>query len=1180
MSSPPAELFVTLSSVPSALELLLETGELSKKPSYIEIIAAATENNRAVSPVILSSRKNVESVAGVAEGKFKLKPITIVLDKDFGLKLAIKYCIKIALYDESRSKLAESSKFITTFAESPATPVITSARSKNVGQVELSLRLGKWSGADVRSARVYLFKDVENATSDDITLLDIATTITEHATGADFILDLAPHVVLDVNTDYIVRVAFESKIGLGDFSEAFSFKAVDVPDSPLDVSMEHLHLDNTLSIKWKAGADSRQYGNLLRFRVDLSVMPFEGRTEEITFASVAQKVPLFEGFKINSKIDLVKFNKHEFVFDRAAQTEFLNQMSVQFPQYTVSRQLKFKARVTASDGMNISEPTDSSQITVIRLGLTDNYTQIFDVTAKGLQTKKESGIERKINVEAKLKNGITYAELKKLLVDLPTPTRSLGVPPPPAPWAKGIAFQLDLIQGDFKNSFVNRIIVDNATPVVSTTPISTDVPFSTLDELKLTFWLIDANDNKSYSMVYPVPIPIEVPALVYPSDTSYTVNAGIVSIPVNVVSGTKTETISAKFLLRNFSNISPNPAPFVETLPLLLVPTGLNEYEFKISYNPQLPANASQVSEIKLSVFEKQVGVTTPLQIYSERNVSRVVISSTNLTDIAESVQLKLFDRTVSPSSPSEYAALLYVEKSIILQKLKVHNNDEMTQDITINWSAEDTVLTIADESLSENKIDITFAGRNLTSLRIPIASDLQLASDLALLNKSSLKDTHLFVYLNIQNLRPSPSPVRITAKVNRLIDGQSYAAESLLSGELQDDIGFVDVSSGRTYDFDGTQIGFRVNRNDNFSDTMFITSWPIAYDGKSIDTPEPVFNYVASNQFILRNNRSEVWALINLKAGGGPLAYPVAAVMVILSTANRLTSNTFKVFLKDESIDGSIILELNAIRSGGLLMETPFPTRPDISLGYSVSPQETYRRASIELNAARAARLIRETEANDAMVLRTIAQDSVTTILLDIENTKSKLASLIENKQISDATYLANEHILLIAERIVVDAKAETERIIVELDDTKIVLLRLQDEFSQLIPVGTNTQNDSDLAHEITRQINDTIFRLSQLEEAKVDSEQRLLSVRQDYDNSQANFLLAKDKLVIITSDIQTTEQELLRIEYDLVVAQNSLLVAENSERIAQSALLLAVTNETVAIKEFENIRLALVIF
>jgi phosphotransacetylase len=136
---------------------------------------------------------------------------------------------------------------------------------------------------------------------------------------------------------------------------------------------------------------------------------------------------------------------------------------------------------------------------------------------------------------------------------------------------------------------------------------------------------------------------------------------------------------------------------------------------------------------------------------------------------------------------------------------------------------------------------------------------------------------------------------------------------------------------------------------------------------------------------------------------------------------------------------------------------------------------------------------------------------------------------------------------------------------------------LRLQDEFSQLIP---NTQNASDLAHEITSRINDTIFRLSQLEEAKVDSEQRLISVRQDYDTAQANFLLAQEERLIITSDIQTTEQELLKIEEDLVVAQNSLLVAETREISARSALLLAVTKETAATKELENIRLALVIF
>jgi hypothetical protein len=925
---PLPEIIVTLKQKPSALEFLLETGDLSKKPLLIEIIAAATENNRGVAPVILTTRKNVESVAGDAEGKFKLKPITVVLDEDFGLKLTNKYCIKVVLYDENRSKLAESPKVITTLAEVPEAPVITAARSKEVGKAELSLRLGMWSGADIRSARVCLFKDVDASELDDIILLDIATTVpSKHATGAAFILDLAPHVVLDAITDYIVKVAFESPIGLGAFSEAFSFKAVDVPDVPLGVMLEHLHLDNTLSVTWKAGADSVQYGDLLKFRVDLSVMPFEGRSEEIAFASVAEKVPLFCGCVNNPKIDLVNLNKHEFVFDRAAQTEFLSQMSVQFPQYTVSRQLKFKAKITASDGMNTSEAAVSSQITVIRLVLTDNYTELFDLTAKGLQTKKESGIERKINFEAKLKFGITYAQIKELLVD-PKPLGSVSTP---APWAKGIAFQLDLIQGTSKKSFANSIIVNDTTPEVSTTPMETDIPFSTSDALKLAFWLIDANDNKSYSVVYPVLIPLEVPALVYRPDPSFTVNAGIVSAIVIALSGTKTETLSAKFSLRNYSDVSPNPAQFIETLPLLLEATGRIENEFKISYDPQLLAGASQVAEIKLSVFEKQAGVTTPLQIYSEQSGSRVVISNTNFTDVANSVRFKLFDRTVSPSSPSEYVALMYVEKSVVLQKLKVYNNVEITgRDITIMSSAADKVLTFQDMDLSANKIDVTFSGVNLMGLRVPLASESRFNLDLALLNISSLKETHLFVYLDIQDLRPSPDSVNITAKVNRFIDGQPYKAERVISDVLRDDIGFPE---GKIHDFDKSLglLAFRVNRNGNGEDILFITTWAIPKDGVSINTPEPVFNYVAPNQFIWRNNRLEEWALINLKAGGGPLPYDIDAMLVILNTANRSTSNAFKVLVNDESVDGAIVRELKAIRDRPLFQGsvTPEIVRP-----------------------------------------------------------------------------------------------------------------------------------------------------------------------------------------------------------------------------------------------------------
>ena len=931
----------------SALVFLLRTGDLIKKPSFIEIVAAATEN-RGVSPVILTHRKNVESVAGSIPGQFQLKETTVLLDEAFGLQIASKYCIKIVLYDETRSKLAESLTVITTLADVPAPPVITAARSKEVGEVELTLMLGKWSGSDARIARVCLFRDSAGDELDDINILDIDISLpTEHATGTTFVLDLAPHVVLGANTDYIVKIALESEIGLGPYSNAFSFKAVDVPDSPLQVETQHSHLNNVLAVTWKAGADSVQYGNLLRFRVDLLVMPFMNSFEEIVFASIAQKVPeltdVYQGLNEENpevpSISLEKINEHRFVLDEARQTEFLSQMSLRFPENNVSRKLMFRAKVFASNGINSSLAAESQQITVIRFTLPDNYTELFELTAKGQQTENSTLIERKINFEAKLKAGITFAQLKTRLTDLPPrlglsdsgipvpvrsepfSTRRLDTPRPPAPWAKAIAFQVDLIQGDSKQSFVNRIIIEDATPNLSTTPILTEIPFSTSDKLVLTFWLIDADDNKSYSVIYPLSIPLEVPALVYRPDTSISVNAGIVSILVKALSGTKTETLSAKFLLRNFSDVSPNPTPFIETLPLLLNPTGKHVDEFKISYDARLPANASQVSEIKLAVFEKQAGIMTPLQIYSESSGSRVVISNTNLTDVADSVEVKFFDRTVSPSSPSEYVALLYIDKSVLLRKLKVYNNVEITRDITIKLSTTGTVLTIADETIPENKIDITLVLRNLTSLRIPLATDVHLAPDLALLNKTSLKDTHLFVYLNIQNLRASSLPINTTAKVKRFIDEQSYDAERILTTIFSDDIGFTDASEGKTYDFDGNQFALRVNRNNNFSDTLFITSWPIPGDGKNTSTPQPVFNYVASDQFILRNNRREFWALFNLKAGGGPLPYDVAAVMVILNTANRSTSNTFKVFLKDESIDGSMVRELNTIQgqlSGG----------------------------------------------------------------------------------------------------------------------------------------------------------------------------------------------------------------------------------------------------------------------
>jgi len=1205
------ELIVVQTSKPSALEFLLKTGDLRKKPSFIEIVAAATEN-KGVGPVILTRRNNVDFVQSCkCKFKFKLKNTTVVLDEAFGLQLAVKYCIKIVLYDENRSKLAESLKIITTLAEVPTAPVITTARSKEVGQVELTLKLGKWLGYEVKSARVFLFKDVANAGLDDISIIEIPLTVpTQHATGATVVLDLAPQVVLGADTDYICKVALDSNIGLGPFSEAFSFKAVDVPDGPLNVEIQHLHLENTLAVTWKAGADSVQYGNLLRFRVDLFVMPFVGSSKEILFESIAEKVPLLnrglnqalgQGFnpdfyEENSKvpqISLEKLNEHKFVFDQARQTEFLSQMSVLFPEYNVSRQLKFKAKLFASNGVNSSLAVESRQITVIRFALPDNYTDLFDLTAKGLQTKKESGIERKINFEAKPKVGITFAQLKSLLVDLPT-TRRLDTPkPPPAPWAKGIAFQLDLIQNGFKNSFVNSIIIDDATPEVSITPITTNIPFLTSDELLLTFWLIDANDNKSYSIVYPLSIPLEVPALVYRPDTPFTVNAGIVSALVIAVSGTKTETLSAKFLLRNFSDVTPNRAPFIETLPLLLDPTEKNENEFKISYDFQLPANASQVSEIKLSVFEKQSGVITPLKVFSEPNGSRVVISNTNLTDVADSFQFNLFDRTISPSSPSEYVALLYVEKSVILQKLKVYNNVEITEDITIKSSTAGTVLTIADESLLENKIDITLFGRDLTSLRIPLASDLELASDLALLNKTSLKDTHLFVYLNIQGLLPtssSSSSFIITAKVNRFVNGQSYDAERILSTAFRDDIGFIDASEGKTYDCDGNQFAFRVNRNYNFSDTLFITSWPIAYDGKTTDTPEPVFNYVASNQFIFRNYRRELWALINLKAGGGPVPYDVAAVMVILNTANRSTSNTFRIFLKNESIDGSIVRELNTIRvilpgMGGGLQPS---TKPDISIGYTMSLEESLTIATKNANLAKRTRNQKEVEANVATAVKTEAVASLEKIQTEKANVESRLLLVTEKKIISDKNYKDLEQKVFDADQVVISAKIQASQANDEflLVQQELIIIKEDEElariaYQKLLDTGTATVDELTMALKLlnlkSRQAADIGFKLLNLEEVKLSIDKKILNFQQDSALARENLVLAQADLITITSEYDATEQELLKVEDDIIIAQQYL---SNAEAVERGALLdrdAAVTLKAAAVKDLQNIQKAL---
>ena len=903
---PLPEIIVELSSKPSALDFRLETGDLSKKPSFIEIIAAASENTRGVAPTILTSRKNVESVAGDESGKFKLKPITVVLDEDFGLKLANKYCVKIALYDDNRSKLAESPKVITTLAEAPAAPVITAARSKELGEAELSLRLGKWSGADIRSARVCLFKDVEASELDDITLLDIATTIAQHATGAAFVLDLAPHVVLDPDTDYIAKVAFESPIGLGPFSEAFSFKPVDVPDKVLAPVLEHLHEENTLRLQWKAGSDSKQYGENLKFQVEMKLAPFEGSAEEITFASAQisplkvlksmqdpDAVPVFE-------TDLVKPNE----FKASITADTMSQLVAQYPDRKISRKLKFSARIVSSDGRNSSLPVATNMVTVIRAtgtGSVSAYEELFVVTASGSQTRKFSPerIEKEVSVDVKLRPDVTYAQVRELLREPATQIIGSPVVQYP-PWATKLEYKVSLVQTNDAKVDAVKVIDFSQEPSVVSATLSTLVAFAKSDKVSISYWLKDADGNKSESFIYSKSIKLPVAALVYRASEGFSVNAGKVSAEVFAFVGTETDLISARLLSRPFVRTSPAQDAYTETTDLSLMPTDVPN-KFQISYSPSLSGiNATETLGLKLKVSESKSSVLSA--VFIDPSDIKTVVSNIDLSSIVDEVSISAFDGTISPSQPSSYKVLLSIAKSVATDKLKVYNN-VMVDGVDPKVSVAGKVLTIFDKNDIENEIKVTLSSTKLQSLEAPSPTDPAFIQDLSVLNKSSLKDTHLFVYLKFSDL--APSEFNVNAKATRLIDGQEYSAIKDKAVKLRDDFGFAGE-----YQFSDRALAIRINRNGNLEEDGSLNIWGIPKDGNGTSDGPIRVNAVLRPSVFLKRNQVEDWALIDLTQSGAMSPLPLEALLVVMGTGGRNTSFTFKVL--DQKGDGSIITDLS----------------------------------------------------------------------------------------------------------------------------------------------------------------------------------------------------------------------------------------------------------------------------
>ena len=475
MSSPaPAELQVIVNLKDAAFEFELKTADLSKKPAYIEIVAAASENKGAA-PQILSSRKQVEAKEGDALGKFKIDE-TVLLDGTFGFKLATGYCIKIAAYDEARSKVAESSKLLATLAQAPEAPQLNAVKYVEVGKVALSLRLGKWSGARITSARVFLFKDVERATDDDIRIIEIPISIDKHVTGSAYSLNLDS---LDNETDYFAKVAFENDIGLGPFSDAFSFRPVDVPDTPLLAALAHSHEDNKLKIQWKAGEDVLQYGDALKFNVEVLVAPFDDSSEEISFAS-AQVEPLKRVKEIVDEITVYETDKVRFnVYEVPVTSDILATLVAAYPERKVARLLKFRAEITSTDGTNSSAAAKTSQVTTLRASaaVIALYEDNVVISASGSQTRNADKVDKEVNVEVKLKAGVKVADIKKLLTDPPLIKNGSS-----SPWATKIEYKVSLVQtllvaGDSKVDGTNVIDLSSEPPVLRN-KLSTDVAFA------------------------------------------------------------------------------------------------------------------------------------------------------------------------------------------------------------------------------------------------------------------------------------------------------------------------------------------------------------------------------------------------------------------------------------------------------------------------------------------------------------------------------------------------------------------------------------------------------------------------------------------------------------------------------------------------------------------------------
>jgi hypothetical protein len=892
------DLSVYLTQGDSSFEFMVSSPMVfASKPTHLEAIIVLSRRS-----LDIVQKKIMVKFVQTLENKFSLEETKMTLDATDGLQVGLKYVIKLNLFSAS-VKLAVSSKIIATVAALPSQAKILGVKNLELGKTELTLDLGPWQGAPITVARILLFKDKQADEEDEITTADVPMTAVDswYDETKQYTFAL-PNSMVDGFNEYLVKVALISSIGIGPFSEVKRFQSRNVPDCPLALKLIHSHLDNTVVAEWKQGEDARQYppSDLSQ---DLKVLfkPWEGSEEQVLFYSRDGILPKREEASVSTgekPIDMHVLN--QLTIPLQTLSAFLHDLSNKFPDKQLSRKQEFECRMTTSDGINESLPAVSNVIHILRaygnVGVL--AANAFRVGVSGQQTIRHDGeVDRVVTVRATLKEAYTFAALKQLLTE-----RSNQ-------WATGVEYEVALTQDDGECKMVafGSITFDETTDRTSITSLPAK-EFSTSDKLDICFWLIDEAGNKSSSFQFPEELPLKVSAVASHIAPFKVEPGAIITTLVYVFKGTKSSTLAATLSTRPTSDLSFNLFPFVPSLPLLLVATGQPD-EYKVSYPFQVIQSSSQKVDIKLSVDETDAGVSS--QIYSDAEPSQLVVSETDLGEVV--MNFNAFDRTPEPESPSDYQVLVFIEKAVIIRKLQILNNIQITRVIKLQVSASSNMLTFQDEEDEENTLEVAFSMlSSCVGISVPSQSDQQLLDDLTMRNLASLKDSYIFCYLDISDLQPSK--LSIKTQVIRYILGQQYMAEKITQVILKDVASFGVASENFDYSEDKRKVAILINTHGNDEDTMVISLLALAASGTDNSIPQFRTCNLLSSDLIQRG--SETWALIPYGDDSDGRHTNIGAFLTILYNLG-ITSNQIKFSILAQQGSGAIIAELEEIQAG-----------------------------------------------------------------------------------------------------------------------------------------------------------------------------------------------------------------------------------------------------------------------